>query len=474
MAQSVNFAPNDYAVQQGAIDRRRRMAEMLQQQGATPIDPGRMAGGYVVPVSPIEGLAKMAQSWAAGRMQNRADESSRDLVKQRQSALADTLTRFQTAAQGAPAQDMGADPLTGESMGVPAQGPDRGAAMAALTSNPEAIQFARLLAPQMFAESKPMAVGRDQRVIDPATGKEIVPMAPQQPKMQRVEIPDGKGGMVVGVMDMNSPNPLSTFQPAGAQPARMEMVSTGGSVTPVNPYQPPAGPIEKTPEIPAGFTRGPNGQLVADPGYVRGRSEIARAGAPRVNTTVVNEGPKAFAREAGKMDAEQLGELRKAAMASQASLGTVSNMRSAIDRGVYSGGTANLQTQAASIINGITGLTPKGLPGSELFNAEASKLVLDHVKTLGANPSNADREFIEKTVPRLASSPEARNQLISYLEEKATRAITTFQEADKYARANNGLGGFPLVQQPAGGAPTPTPDRRSQPRSTSGRVVVDY
>lgn len=452
MAQSVNFAPNDYAVQQGAIDRRRRMAEMLQQQGATPIDPGRMAGGYVVPVSPIEGLAKMAQSWAAGRMQNRADESSRDLVKQRQSALADTLTRFQTAAQGVPAQDMGADPLTGESMGVPAQGPDRGAAMAALTSNPEAIQFARLLAPQMFAESKPMAVGRDQRVIDPATGKEIVPMAPQQPKMQRVEIPDGKGGMVVGVMDMNSPNPISTFQPAGAQPARMEMVPTGGTVTPVNPYQPPAGPIEKTPEIPAGFTRGPNGQLMADPGYVAGRSQIAAAGAPRVNSTVINAGPRAFETELGKADAEKLTEWRKAAEAAQSTLGTVANLRNAVQRGVYSGGTANLQANAASIINGITGLTPKGLPGSELFNAESSKLVLDHIKMLGANPSNADREFIEKTVPRLTSSPEARDQLIAYLEDKANRAIGLFTEADAHARKNHGLGGFQVVRPPGGGA----------------------
>jgi hypothetical protein len=77
--------------------------------------------------------------------------------------------------------------------------------------------------------------------------------------------------------------------------------------------------------------------------------------------------------------------------------------------------------------------------------------VLEHVKTLGANPSNADREFIEKTVPRLSTSQEARTQLADFIEKSAKRNIDTFETMDKYARTNRGLGGFKFPEIPSGG-----------------------
>ena len=84
--------------------------------------------------------------------------------------------------------------------------------------------------------------------------------------------------------------------------------------------------------------------------------------------------------------------------------------------------------------------------GSQLYNAEASKLVLEKVKMLGANPSNADVTFIQKTVPQLATSSEARSLMADFMEKKARQAIKTYKSADAFARKNNGLGGFDPYQ----------------------------
>ena len=94
------------------------------------------------------------------------------------------------------------------------------------------------------------------------------------------------------------------------------------------------------------------------------------------------------------------------------------------------------------MLYGITGVEMKELPGSQMFNAQASKLILDQVKTLGANPSNADREFIEKTVPNISTSATARAQLLDFMEKKAKSQIELYKKADSHARKNFGLSGF--------------------------------
>lgn len=170
--------------------------------------------------------------------------------------------------------------------------------------------------------------------------------------------------------------------------------------------------------------------------------QLREAGRPNVNVSVDNAGPKAFETAIAKVDADQLDAMRKSAMTANDSLNTVRNLRTAIQEGAYSGGLANGKTAVANLINGITGATPSGLVGSQKYNAEASKLVLDHVKALGANPSNADREFIEKTVPQLSMSPKAREALINFIEEKATKTIDLYKRADTYGRSNRSLSGF--------------------------------
>ena len=68
----INLSP--YTGEQQALDRRRRMAEAMQQQSATPIDMPTMPG---VRVSPYAGLAKILQGYIAGKELSRADEEQK-------------------------------------------------------------------------------------------------------------------------------------------------------------------------------------------------------------------------------------------------------------------------------------------------------------------------------------------------------------------------------------------------------------
>jgi len=75
----VNLSP--YTAESAAIAQRMRMAELLNQQAMTPMDIPQQAG---VRISPYAGLAKMLQSYTAGKMQEKALQQQQELA-QRQS-----------------------------------------------------------------------------------------------------------------------------------------------------------------------------------------------------------------------------------------------------------------------------------------------------------------------------------------------------------------------------------------------------
>jgi len=173
--------------------------------------------------------------------------------------------------------------------------------------------------------------------------------------------------------------------------------------------------------------------------------QLAQKRAGASNQTMINAGPKAFDTELGKLDAEQLNEWRKNAQNAQSALQTVSQLRNADKSGAYAGTAANLKLTTGKFIESITGTAPKGTIASQEYNAAASNLVLEKIKALGANPSNADREFIEKTVPNLSQSAEARRALTDFMEQKARSSIDLYKRADAHARKKNGLGGFEVI-----------------------------
>jgi hypothetical protein len=72
-----------YLQDQAAIERRQRIAQMLMEQGTTPIDTTQMAGGYVVPVSPLAAVSKIAQQLSGAYIGKKASQKEAALKAQR-------------------------------------------------------------------------------------------------------------------------------------------------------------------------------------------------------------------------------------------------------------------------------------------------------------------------------------------------------------------------------------------------------
>lgn len=73
------LSPELQAEQQG-IERRKMLAQALLQQGMTP-SQGQMAGRYYVPPSPLQGVAKLFQTYAGVKGSEQADQQTVDLAK---------------------------------------------------------------------------------------------------------------------------------------------------------------------------------------------------------------------------------------------------------------------------------------------------------------------------------------------------------------------------------------------------------
>jgi hypothetical protein len=101
------------------------------------------------------------------------------------------------------------------------------------------------------------------------------------------------------------------------------------------------------------------------------------------------------------------------------------------------------------------------LVSSQEYQKVAGDVILQTLGgKLGSGFSNADREFIQGLIPQLETNPNARRQLISFMQNKNQEIIKETIRLETYARQNKGLSGFePKI--PLSVAPT-------QPRPYSG------
>ena len=129
-SKTVSFtAPQDYATQLADIERRRKMADLLQAQSLQPIEQPSSVGGMVPRTSWTQGLAKMAQAYSGGKMREEANAKERDIGDRYKNDLGVTLSRALQAGSGTPAKDAITLP---DDVAGPVQG-----AQAAVAPNPE-------------------------------------------------------------------------------------------------------------------------------------------------------------------------------------------------------------------------------------------------------------------------------------------------------------------------------------------------
>ena len=222
----------------------------------------------------------------------------------------------------------------------------------------------------------------------------------------------------------------------------------------------------------APFQVGPDGRPVANTAYQDYAKQKAAAGAARTNV-MVDTAPKAFWSDFGKQASDQVFKERDGAQAAAATLQGIGEIRKAVEGGAYQGAGADYKLAAAKALGALGAqIAPEQVANSEQFNAIANQFVLNSIKGLGANPSNADREFIEKTVPRLSTDPGALPQLLNFMETKAKATIDSYNSKIKSIQQQPGAGFMPFsleVQTPqAQATQQPAKARRFNP--ATGRI----
>ncbi len=160
----------------------------------------------------------------------------------------------------------------------------------------------------------------------------------------------------------------------------------------------------------------------------------------------------------GKQKGDVVAGWRTQAETARSQIQTMDQLVKTLDNGLDTG---SVKQATATWLQGIG--IPQGLTDSffsatdqKAFEAASNQLVLGLVKGLGANPSDADRAFIERTVPTLRNTPEAIRDLVGLVKRRAQDSISKSEAGYAYAKS----GGDPLeFDRHWGGALTKETDR---------------
>lgn len=148
---------------------------------------------------------------------------------------------------------------------------------------------------------------------------------------------------------------------------------------------------------------------------------------------------KEQARFATREDLQE--RFEKANSRASAVLGIMQNIGSAVDAGtIYTGPLAKVQSNLMAIAQTF-GLTSAQqdlmIANTERAESIIGQALLEQIKTLGTNPSNADREFLAKTLPTVLNSPDGIKKIIEYMRLKTMSARDDARDRLQYFQSPN-------------------------------------
>lgn len=284
--------------------------------------------------------------------------------------------------------------------------------------------------PLFAAPAKPENVAEGGHLVDPTTGRELY-AAPSKP------VPVAAGATL---FDPASRQGIFTAPEKSGTPSFVQMNGRlvmadpdSGTTRDVTPADMPQGYRAATAEERSAYKVRDDVPLFIGPD---GKPQTLAG-----QTINVNTGEKAQEQAIGGDYGKRFIEYQRAGAASTGQLATINAMERAMNSpGFYSGagGPANLAFNRAlsSLPGGFK--DPAKVAPNELFDALSNRVILDGLGgSLGAGISNGDRDFIQRTAPDLAKTPEGNRQLLAYTRALAQRQ----QDVAKFARdyyANNG------------------------------------
>lgn len=381
--------------------RKRKVTEAMLQQSMSPMNPNRVAsGGIAVPISAFEALAKVAQVYMGQKGLEGADKELAGLASENQKKVASAMAGYEKTRMGDPGVQM---PTTVDDEGnsnapnevAPVKGDPRRAIAEAMASP---LLQKNALVQNDLKSLQPRVLGRtlvDGMGNTVATDSTWVADRQDQRESRMAEIEARKKA------DFNKPFLADGTPNTAYQDYEIKKAAAGKSTATANVSLPPA--------------------------------------------------EKAFGVELAKLDAKELDDMRNSAAKAQNGLARVSEMKKLSESGVYSGSFAEGRTGVANFFDTLgVPFDTKKLTNSQEYLKHAKELTLSLLKEgVGTNQiSNADLKFVNETVPQLETNPQARKNLINYIEGRLQSSVDRFQSADVYARKNGGLSGFAQQGQP--------------------------
>jgi hypothetical protein len=220
---------NPYTIEQAAMDRRRKMAESMQQQSILPIEMPNVPGAKV---SHLQGLAKILQSYVANKNLEKADAEQKAFGEKYQT---EKTGQFQDLARllSAPAQapqpavepntfNEGQSTITGGGQAAVPARPAGYLPAEALSqfTHPEISQLAMSQVLSQLAPKAPIKASAGDVFLNPTT-YEPIKTIPKEPKWEHTsKFENGKE--ITGWVNTNAPDIPSSFVRGTEKPEMTE------------------------------------------------------------------------------------------------------------------------------------------------------------------------------------------------------------------------------------------------------------
>jgi len=158
------------------------------------------------------------------------------------------------------------------------------------------------------------------------------------------------------------------------------------------------------------------------------------------------EGESEFVKEMGKIDAKKVSEAVLARETATSTINSLNKLATLPDNQLITGQFATGRVGATNLLVTLGLAAPSDtnkLVSSQEYQKVAGDVILQTLGgKLGSGFSNADREFIQGLIPQLETNPNARRQLISFMQNKNQEIVKESIRLENFASSNRGLTGF--------------------------------
>lgn len=373
--QFVTFTPYDQ--QMAELQRRQRMAELMQQQAVQPLETPQSGGRMIAKVSPVAGLAKLLQSYMAGK-------ELRDIEKQR--GTAEEAGRKEAI-----------DWLDSLQRGKP------------MTSD-QALEASMSQAPTSFIPQQYTPQERATQIQKAAfSGNPNLRMAAQLAASQKAP--------TAPIKDID----VEKFTPESIGAFQSDFTRSGApNYSLLKPVDQKAAAIpSEIQEYNFAKQQGYTGS------FLDWQKELRRAGASSTNLNIDTGAGK----ELVGHFATELGKRHEKATSAQGVLDQVNRLENLTRSGTYTGALAPKAVGAAQFLQSFgVNVNPQVLSDSRAFQAASNNLVLDFMGANGGARGFTEKEtaILTDAFPKLVDSPDARFKIAAVLRDKAARDIQNY------------------------------------------------